>query len=75
MHQKHPLPNVALATLDCWVVSKPSEVGNTEREVDLEVGFEIEFDSNAEGKVDTVTLQLNDTWKSIMQRVLDRRAD
>ena len=38
-------------------------------------GFEIEFESNAEGKVDTVTLQLNDTWKAIMQRAVDRRVD
>ena len=32
------------------------------------------FETNAEGKVENVTLQLNDTWKAIMQRVLDRRA-
>jgi len=38
-------------------------------------GFEIEFEANAEGKVDTVTLRLNETWKAIMQRVLDRRVN
>ena len=38
-------------------------------------GFEIEFESNEEGKVETVTLQLNKTWKAIMKRVLDRSTD
>ena len=39
----------------------------------LRAGFQIEFTTNEEGKVDTVTLQLNDTWTAILQRVLDRR--
>jgi hypothetical protein len=38
-------------------------------------GFEVEFKTNAAGKVDTVTLTLNDTWRGIMQRVLDRQID
>ncbi|HEU0068070.1 MAG TPA: hypothetical protein VFQ26_02260 [Nitrospiraceae bacterium] len=37
-------------------------------------GFHIDFVPNANGDVEVVTLRLNDTWKSIMQRVLDRRA-
>jgi hypothetical protein len=41
----------------------------------VKAGFEIEFEPNEESEIDTVTLRLNDTWKAIMQRVLDRRAD
>jgi len=39
----------------------------------VKAGFEIEFEPNEENEIDTVTLRLNDTWKAIMQRVLDRR--
>ena len=39
----------------------------------VKAGFEIEFEPNEEREVDTVTLRLNDTWKAIMQRVMDRR--
>ncbi len=39
----------------------------------VKAGFEIEFEPNEEREVDTVTLRLNDTWKAIMQRVIDRR--
>jgi len=41
----------------------------------VKAGFEIEFVPNEENKIDTVTLRLNDTWKAIMQRVLDRRVE
>ncbi len=51
------------------------QAGKESNDVLSKAGFEIEFELNAEGKVDTVTLQLNGTWKAIMQRVLDRRAD
>ena len=40
----------------------------------VKAGFEIEFEPNEESEIDTVTLQLNDTWKAIRQRALDRRA-
>ena len=36
-------------------------------------GFEIDFHPNGKNEIDTVTLRLNDTWKGIMQRVLDRQ--
>lgn len=36
-------------------------------------GFEIDFDLTEQDDIDTVTLRLNDTWKGIMQRVLDRQ--
>jgi hypothetical protein len=53
---------------------KACQVGEGANDMLSKAGFEIEFAANAEGRVDTVTLQLNATWKAIMQRVLDRRA-
>ncbi len=41
----------------------------------VKAGFEIEFEPNEESEIDTVTLRLNDKWKAIMQRVLDRRVE
>ena len=47
-----------------------------------QAGFVIEFESNAAREVNnaarevnTVKLPLNDMWKAIMKRVLDRRAN
>jgi hypothetical protein len=54
---------------------KACQAGKGTNDTLSKAGFEIEFGPNAEGKVDTVTLQLNATWKAIMQRVLDRRVD
>lgn len=59
-----------LATPKFW---KACQAGTGPNDTLSKAGFEIEFEANADGKVDTVTLQLNDTWKAIMQRVLDRR--
>lgn len=36
-------------------------------------GFEINFAANGQNSVEAVTLNLNETWSGIMQRVLDRR--
>ena len=36
-------------------------------------GFEIEFQPNDERTVDEVTLRLNDTWMTILNRVLERK--
>jgi hypothetical protein len=41
----------------------------------VKAGFEIAFEPNEESEINTVTLRLNDTWKAIMQRVLDRRVE
>lgn len=41
----------------------------------VKAGFEIEFEPNEKGEIDSVTLRLNGTWQAIMQRVLDRRVD
>ncbi len=61
-----------LETQEFW---KACQAGKGTNDTLSKAGFEIEFGPNAEGKVDTITLQLNDTWKAIMQRVLDRRVD
>ncbi len=65
-------PASVLGTQRFW---KACQAGEGTNDTLAKAGFEIEFESNTEGKVDTVTLQLNDTWKAIMQRVLDRRAN
>jgi len=65
-------PASVLETQRFW---KACQAGEGTNDTLAKAGFEIEFESNTEGKVDTVTLQLNDTWKAIMQRVLDRRAN
>jgi len=36
-------------------------------------GFEIEFEQDEERNVREVTLRLNESWMSILQRVLDRK--
>ena len=61
-----------LGTPKFW---KACQAGKGTNDTLSKAGFEIEFESNADGKVDTVKLQLNDTWKAIMQRVLDRQAN
>ena len=35
-------------------------------------GFEIEFTQDEDGKVQNVTLRLDESWLTIMQRVIDR---
>ena len=50
------------------------QAGEGPNDTMVKAGFEVEFEPNEKNEIDTVTLQLNDTWKSIMQRVLDRRA-
>ena len=61
-----------LGTQRFW---KSCQTGKGTNDTLSKAGFEIEFGPNDEGKVDTVTLQLNGTWRAIMQRVLDRRVD
>ena len=41
----------------------------------VKAGFEIEFEANDAREIEMVTLRLNETWKSILQGVLDRRVD
>jgi hypothetical protein len=49
--------------------------GKTPNDALAKAGFEIEFEPDEGNEVGTVTLRLNSTWKAIMQRVLDRRAE
>ena len=59
-----------LGTQRFW---KTLQAGNGGNDTLVQAGFDIEFTTNEEGKVEAVTLQLNDTWTAILQRVLDRR--
>ena len=49
------------------------QAGKAPNETLVKAGFEIEIEPNGENEIDTVTLRLNETWKGIMQRVLDRQ--
>jgi hypothetical protein len=61
-----------LVTQKFW---KACQAGTGTNDTLSRAGFEIEFESNEAGKVETVTLQLNEKWKAIMKRVLDRSTD
>jgi hypothetical protein len=62
--------STVLGTPRFW---KSCQAGKGTNDTLSKAGFIIEFGPNAEGRVDTVTLQLNATWTDIMQRVLDRQ--
>lgn len=47
--------------------------GKSPNDVLAAAGFEIEFEQDEEKKVQQVTFRLNETWMSILQRVLDRQ--
>ena len=47
--------------------------GKSPNDVLATAGFEIEFEQNEEGNVGEVTLRLNESWMTILQRVLDRK--
>ena len=57
-------PASALGTERFW---KACQAGKGTNDTLLKAGFEIRFESSAEGRVDAVTFRLNDTWKAIMQ--------
>jgi hypothetical protein len=40
----------------------------------LSAGFEVDFKVEEDNSIKQVTLQLNNTWMTILQRVLDRQA-
>ncbi len=47
--------------------------GESPNDVLATAGFEINFEQDDERKVQEVTLRLNQSWMSILQRVLDRQ--
>lgn len=59
-----------LGTQRFW---KACQAGTGTNNTLSKAGFELEFEPNAEGKIETVTFQLNKTWKAIMKRASDRR--
>ena len=60
-----------LATPRFW---KALQAGNGSNDVIAKAGFTIEFEPNADGKIKSVEFQLNETWNSILQQVLDRKS-
>lgn len=59
-----------LATPRFW---KSCQAGKGPNDVLVRAGFEISFSEDDNGSVELVKLQLNATWKGIMQQVLDRK--
>ena len=49
------------------------QAGTSPNEVLAKAGFEIEFESDGDRRVEKVTLRLNQTWRDILQGVLDRQ--
>lgn len=47
--------------------------GKTPNDFLVTAGFEIEFEQDEEGDVGEVTLRLNESWMTILQRVVDRK--
>ena len=60
-----------LATQRFW---RACQAGKGTNDTLAKAGFEIEYEPNDDGKVEAVTLQLNDTWSAILKQVLDRQA-
>ena len=52
---------------------KACQAGKSPNDALTTAGFEIDFQPNDEKSVQQVTLRLNPTWMSILQRVLDRK--
>jgi hypothetical protein len=65
-------PESVMVTRRFWTTCQAATGAN---DTLSKAGLDIEFEPDGAGKVDRVTLLLNDTWKGIMQRVLDRRVD
>ena len=49
------------------------QAGTSPNEFLAKAGFEIEFESDDDRRVEKVTLRLNSTWKAILQGALDRK--
>ena len=49
------------------------QAGVSPNEVLTKAGFEIEFETDDDRRVEKVTLRLNQTWRNILQRALSRQ--
>ncbi|MDA1053876.1 MAG: hypothetical protein O3C40_25790 [Planctomycetota bacterium] len=49
------------------------QLGESPNDCLAKAGFEIEFQQDEESNVQDVTLRLNQTWMTILHRVLDRK--
>ena len=63
----------AASTLRSERFWKSCQAGKSPNDVLVVAGFEIEYEPGDDKKIHEVTLKLNKTWMSIMQRVLDRQ--
>lgn len=52
---------------------KACQAGKSPNDVLSTAGFEIDFEPDDQRHVHEVTLRLNETWMSILQKVLDRK--
>lgn len=52
---------------------KACQIGKSPNDTLAIAGFEIDFQPDGEKNVREVTLRLNETWMTILQRVLDRK--
>lgn len=50
------------------------QAGESPNDALTKAGFEIEFEAGEDRHVEEVTLRLNQTWMTILQRVLDRQS-
>lgn len=63
----------ATSTLHSTRYWKACQTGKSPNDVLSTAGFELDYHTDENQKVESVTLRLNETWMSIMQRVLDRK--
>ena len=63
----------AASTLRSVRFWRSCQIGKSPNDVLARAGFEIEFQPVDERYVQSVTLRLNESWMSILQRVLDRK--
>jgi hypothetical protein len=49
------------------------QAGTSPNDALTKAGFEIEFEADDDRRVEEVTLRLNQTWRKILQGVLDRQ--
>jgi hypothetical protein len=63
----------AESTLQSARFWKACQAGKSPNDALAVAGFEIDFEQDDDRKVQEVTLRLNQTWMTILQRVLDRK--
>jgi len=62
---------IVLKSLRFW---NSCRIGKSPNDVFPKAGLELDFQPNEKSEVELITIRLNDTWKAIMQRALDRNS-